>query len=424
MSPEINLIWNEVLHDLPTPVAWRQLAIVGFGLFFAWSINGFLKQFIAENLDDSNKLARGSIKRVLFPISSLLFIWVAQSLIQNSHHVGVLQLANKLLLAMIAIRLIVYAIRSVFPLSTWIRPLENVMVWSIWFILALHLSGYLHDIIQALESVEVNFGKTPLNLYMLIQGVVTIFLTLLLAMWLSASVETRLMRQTQVSMNLRVVLVKIVRILFSLIAILVALSAVGLDITLLSVFGGALGVGLGFGLQKIASNYVSGFIILLDKSMKIGDLLTIDGNYGEVTDLRSRYTVLRKLDGTQVVIPNETLITSSVVNHSYTDKLMRLQMPVQVSYQTDLNLVIELLTTIIKTHPRPLKEPQPSVHIVSFGDNGIDLMLNLWIDDPQLGTMQLQTELYLALWNAFKEKGISIPYPQREVRILNENLGK
>jgi small-conductance mechanosensitive channel len=200
---------------------------------------------------------------------------------------------------------------------------------------------------------------------------------------------------------------------------MIALSAEGLDITMLSVFGGALGVGLGFGLQRIASNYVSGFIILLDKSMQIGDVVTIDMHYGVVSDLRTRYLVLRKLDGTQVIIPNETLIITPVINHSFTEHKARVQLPIQVSYDSDLEVVMKLMYDIAQDHPRVLLEPAPVVHLKSFGESGIDLMLTVWIPDPEEGSAALQSEINLKIWQTFKANNISIPYPQREVRILN-----
>jgi small-conductance mechanosensitive channel len=209
------------------------------------------------------------------------------------------------------------------------------------------------------------------------------------------------------------------------IAILIALSAVGLDITMLSVFGGALGVGLGFGLQRIASNYVSGFIILLDKSMQIGDVVTIDVHYGVVSDLRTRYLVLRKLDGTEVIIPNETMIINPVINHSFTDHKARVQLPIQISYDSALEFAMQLMREAAERHPRVLVEPAPSVQIRGFGESGIDLMLIVWIPDPEEGSAALQSEIYLEIWRAFKQNNISIPYPQREVRIINldtENL--
>jgi len=221
-------------------------------------------------------------------------------------------------------------------------------------------------------------------------------------------------------MNLRVVLSKLLRVLLLFIAILIALSAVGLDITMLSVFGGALGVGLGFGLQRIASNYVSGFIILLDKSMQIGDIVTIDNHYGVVSDLRTRYLVLRKLDGTEVIIPNETLITTPVINHSFTDHRGKITMPVQVGYESPLELAMQLMVDIAVRNPRVLVEPAPSVQIKGFAESGIDLMLSFWIPDPEEGSGSLQSDIYLEIWKVFNKNAISIPYPQREVRILND----
>ena len=219
-------------------------------------------------------------------------------------------------------------------------------------------------------------------------------------------------------MYFRVVMTKLVRILLTLVGVLVALSAVGFDITLLSVFGGALGVGLGFGLQKIASNYVSGFIILLDESVHLGDVITLDGHYGVVEQIRSRYLVLRKLDNTEVIIPNETLIASAVINHSLTDRRAKVQMPIQVSYEGDLELAMRIMREAAERHPRVLDDPAPEVHLKGFGESGIDLQLSFWIPDPEEGSSSLQSALYLEIWRAFQVQGVSVPYPQREIRIL------
>jgi small-conductance mechanosensitive channel len=237
-------------------------------------------------------------------------------------------------------------------------------------------------------------------------------------LWFSRLLENRLMRSEQLSVNMRVVISKLVRIALSFLAILMALSAVGLDITLLSVFGGALGVGLGFGLQKIASNYVSGFIILTDKSMQIGDVITIDGHHGIVNDLRSRYMVLHRLDGTEVIIPNETLITSSVINHSFTEHKAQVQMPIQVGYESPLELAMELMTVAAASQDRVLRNPAPDAKIKGFGASGIDIVLTFWIPDPEEGSGGLQSAIYLDIWRAFQKHGVSIPYPQHEVRIL------
>jgi small-conductance mechanosensitive channel len=215
------------------------------------------------------------------------------------------------------------------------------------------------------------------------------------------------MRAEQVNANMRVVLGKILRIILLFIATLIALSAVGLDITLLSVFGGALGVGLGFGLQRIASNYVSGFIILLDKSMQIGDVISVDKHYGMVSDMRSRYMVLSKPDGTHVIIPNESLITTAVVNHSLTEHKGRVQIDLAINADAPLELALQLMQDITKQHMRVLQKPAPVARIKGFSEHGVELSLTVWVADPENGVLSLQSALYMDIWKVFKENKIS-----------------
>ena len=192
----------------------------------------------------------------------------------------------------------------------------------------------------------------------------------------------------------------------------------GIDLTVLSVFGGALGVGLGFGLQKIASNYVSGFIILLDRSIRIGDWITADNHYGEVRQITTRYTVVRSLSGVEAIIPNDMLVTATVLNNTYADKQLRLAVKVSVAYSTAIEPVLELLAEIASRHPRVLKEPPPNAIVTALGDNGIELELGFWIEDPEKGRQNLCSEISVAILSEFRTRRIEIPYPQREVRIL------
>ncbi|MDP2070476.1 mechanosensitive ion channel family protein [Methylotenera sp.] len=418
MKQEILLIWQEVLADISTEAALWQFAIIIAASTLAWAINGALRAYVMSNAPENWKLGIGGINRVLFPLSTLIFVYIAQLILAYWQHTSLLQLASKLLLAMAVIRLVVYAVRYIVAPGGLLKTLENTVSGFIWIVTALHLSGLLPQILNVLEDVKFSIGKNPFNLLLALQAILTILVTIFITLWFSRVVENRLMSAQNVNMNLRVVLAKLLRVFLLFIAILFALSAVGLDITMLSVFGGALGVGLGFGLQRIASNYVSGFIILLDKSMQIGDVVTIDTHYGVVSDLRTRYLVLRKLDGTEVIIPNETLIINPVINHSSTDHKARVQMPVQVSYASSLELAMELMRDIAFRHPRVLELPLPAVQIQGFGESGIDLVLNLWIPDPEEGSAGLKTEIYLEIWRAFQKNNISIPYPQREVRIL------
>ena len=202
-------------------------------------------------------------------------------------------------------------------------------------------------------------------------------------------------------------------------AILFALPAVGIDLTVLSVFGGALGVGLGFGLQKIASNYISGFIILMDRSVSLGDLVTIDSHTGQLTKMTARYVVVRSLTGTESIIPNDTLITSTVVNQSYTDKRVRQSINIQVGYDSDLELAMRLMEEAAVRQPRILKEPAPKALLLRFADSGVELELGFWVDDPQAGTLRLKSDLQLEIWQAFRQQQIEIPYPQRVVRMAD-----
>lgn len=424
MNPEIDLIWQEILADISTPAALWQLLIMAVALLFAWAVNGALRAYFLDKLPENLRPMLGAINRVLFPISAFIFVATARFVLDGWLHVGILRLGSRLLLAMAVIRLIVYALRYIFSPSGWLKTLEHVMAWTIWLGLALHLSGFLPQIIQVLEDVQFSIGKNPVNLLIILQGMFTVVITIFVALWLSRMLENRLMNTTHVSMNMRVVLVKLVRIVFIFLAVLIALSAVGLDITLLSVFGGALGVGLGFGLQKIASNYVSGFIILLDKSMSIGDVMTVETHYGVVKDMRSRYTTLRKLDGTEVIIPNEMMITQVVINHTSAQHKARIQMPIQVAYDSDLDVAMRILKEVATEHARTLKDDNIFVLIKGFGESGIDLTLNFWIADPEEGSAILQSELYHRIWQLFKQHAIVIPYPQREIRMLGTMGGE
>lgn len=418
MNGEMQLVWSELLDDLPKAAMLWQFAVIAASLGSAWVLSGLLRAYVMRHAQESWKVSIGGFNRVLFPLSSLTFIYIASFALHHWQHVSLLTLVVKLLWAMAAIRLAVYALRYIFNPTGWVRAMEHVISRTIWVVLALHLSGFWPDILAFLEDVSFKVGKSHLNLLLVIQAILTLLITLFVSLSLSRMLENRLMRADKVDMNVRVVLSKLIRIALSLIAILMGLSAVGLDITLLSVFGGALGVGLGFGLQKVASNYVSGFIILLDDSMHIGDVVTVDGHYGIVSELRFRYMVLRKLDGTEVVIPHETLMTTAVINHSYTSRNSKINMPVQVSYEGDLELAMALVKGAANAHARVLEEPHVDVQIKGFGENGVDLNLAFWIPDPEEGSASLQSEIYLAIWRAFKQHDIVIPYPQRDVRMI------
>lgn len=424
MNQEMQLVWTELFVDLTTPFALWQFAIIGMAGSFAWVMNGLVRAKVMRSAPESWKLGIAGINRVLFPLISLIAIQVAQLVLAMMHSpvASLLHLASSLLVALVLIRIAAYAVRYIMAPSGIVKTLENSITSFILIVLGLYLSGLLLPLLDTLESVQFSLGKSQLNLLLILQAILTIIITIFIALSLSRVLENKLMRNEHINMNMRVVMSKLLRGFLLVIALLIGLSAVGLDVTLLSVFGGALGVGLGFGLQRIASNYVSGFIILLDRSMQIGDVLTVDSHYGVVTDLRTRYLVLRKLDDTEVIIPNEMLIINPVINHSFSDPKARVQLPVQISYDSPLETAMQLIADAAKQHPRVLATPAPTVHIKGFADNGIDLILTIWMPDPEEGPAAMQSDVYLAIWRAFKANNITIPYPQREVRMVNNGL--
>jgi small-conductance mechanosensitive channel len=220
---------------------------------------------------------------------------------------------------------------------------------------------------------------------------------------------------------MRVGLTKFSSVFLYSIAIIIALNTVGIDLTTLTVFGGAIGVGLGFGLQRIASNFISGFILLFDSSIKPGDVITVGDRFGWVVALHARYIVVKDRDGVETLIPNENIITSEVTNWSYSDKHVRVKIPLQVSYQDDVEHAMQLMLDACNTSDRVLKNPEPTVRLRAFEDNGIKLELRLWLDDPEKGVGSVKSDINLAIWKSFKENNITIPFPQRDVHIIKSD---
>lgn len=278
----------------------------------------------------------------------------------------------------------------------------------------MYIGGLWPALRGLLDGIGVSFGAQRVTLLLVLQGVLSITITVLLALWLGRLIETRMMRASSVNVNLRMMATKFAQAIPLLAAILIALPAVGIDLTVLSVFGGMLGVGIGFGLQKIASNYISGFIILMDRSVSISDLIRVDKYTGQLTKMTARYVVMRAMDGTETIVPNETMIISPVVNHSYTDK--RVRVPVQVAYESDLDVVGRILIEAAQRHPRVLQDKPPKMLIREFADSGINIELGVWITDPQDGTTNLRSYLYFDIWREFKAHGIEIPNTQHNLR--------
>ncbi len=420
-SSEFNALLLDLWTELHSIDILRQLVLLAVCVAAGWFIASAYNRRASAHTptDTAQALGIGSLQRLMFPTSSLLLVLLARSVIRIwDESPELLTAAAALLLAMALIRLAIYVMRHTFAPSAWLRSSERWISWATWLAVAVYLTGLWPPLRDGLHEIGFKIGEQRFSLLLLLQGAVSVVITLLMALWLGRIAESRLMRATTLEVNLRVMFSKLAQIVLLLIALLITLPAVGIDLTVLSVFGGMLGVGIGFGLQKIAANYISGFIILLDRSVSIGDLVTISDHTGTLTKMTARYVVVRSLAGLEAIIPNESLITATVINHSLSDRKVRVGVPIQVAYSTDLDAARTIMVKAAEKIPRVLKDPAPATLIIGFADSGINLELGVWVEDPDQGVYGLRSDLYADIWREFRSSGIEIPYPQREIRIL------
>ncbi len=437
----INSPLHEVLQALAEGLArpahfWSAIAIgcalVG-GWFASRTVRRRVEARLAERIAvggaqaDALKFSIDGFRRLAFPISTLMLLWLGEGVLRIAGqlpHAGdarLLRLAMTLLGAMALVRFVIYVLRRVFPRASFIGAFERVIALAVWSVVALHVIGVLDDVVQWLDVHRLPLGREPVSLWTLVSGTGSVLVTLLVALWAGSVLESRLLRAESVDMNLRVVAARLLRALLIVVGLMMALSLAGIDLTILSVFGGALGVGLGLGLQRIASNYVSGFIILLDRSLRIGDLITVEKYYGVVTQIRTRYTVVRALDGTEAIVPNEMLVASPVTNHSYSDRRVRVAVKVSVGYDTDTRHALALMEEAARSTARVLAEPPAGAVLLGFGADGLDLEVGFWIGDPEQGRLNVQSEVAQAILERFRAEKISIPFPQRDIRVVGWN---
>ena len=413
--------FDTLLNQLGAPPGWAQLAIVAAGFLFAWLLARLVREKIPDHLEPGAfKIGAGSVQRVVLPLLALVFIWLGKIVFAKWHPAPILGVALLLVASFALIRLSLYLLRHLFRVSPLLKASERAIAYIVWGVAALYLTGLLPEISAALDEVSFAVGNKKITMLSVIQALLSLLLTLVVTLAVSVVIEKRVMKAQTLDTSMRVFAGKLIRALAFVIAILIALPLMGIDITVLSVFGGAVGVGLGLGLQKIASNYVSGFVILLDRSIRPGDLVTIADRHGVVSDIRARYTVVRGLDGTEAIIPNDSIIGNMVLNHSYTDRTVAIKTSVSISYQSDAERAMALLRGIAIAQVRVLDTPEPTVWIKNLGDNGIELELTTWIRDAEQGQGALRSDIYLAVLRAFAQECIDIPYPQREIRIVSD----
>ncbi len=409
---------DEWIAALLKPAALIELAVLVACVLLAWLLVRLARRAAGDVDDTSVMFGRRIIDGVLFPLLLLFFAYISAGLLARWVPQAVFVVAIPVLVSLAVIRLGVKVLQVAFKTATWVKPLERTISWLAWIAMALWVSGLLPVILDELDQIKWKVGASTLSVRTMLEGAVTASVVLLITLWISSAIEGRLLRSaTGGELSLRKAVSNVVRVVLIFVGLIVALSSVGIDLTALSVLGGAIGVGVGFGLQKLASNYVSGFVMLAERSVRIGDNVRVDTFEGRITEINARYTVVRALSGRESIVPNELFITERIENLSLSDLRVLQSTVISVGYDSDPELVMRLLIEAAETQDRVLRDPGPGVNLTNFGPDGIEFTLNYWMTDPENGQANLRSRINLQILKSLRENNIDIPYPQRVMHI-------
>lgn len=417
------------LQSLSHPRILVELAALALCVLLAWLCVFLVRRAVGyhyeEDSENNNPLAgrhhtvflgRRVLDGVLFPLTLLGLAYVARAVLLQWWPVTTFKVALPILMALVLVRTGAQVLRAAFVQAPWVLAIERTISWLAWGTMVLWVTGLLPLLLRDLEDITWKVGGSSMSVRTLIEGLITAAAVLIAALWVSSALEERLLRQaTGGSLSVRKAFSNALRALLLFVGLITALSAVGIDLTTLSVLGGAVGVGIGMGLQKLTASYVSGFIILTERSVRIGDSVRVDNFEGRVTDITGRYTVIRTVSGRESIVPNEMLINNRVENLSLADPRVWNSTVVSVGYDSDVEVVMRLLSEAALSQTRVLRDPPPSVALSAFGVDGLEFTVGFWIDDPQNGLLGLRSDINLAILRALREHGIDIPYPQRVV---------
>jgi small-conductance mechanosensitive channel len=370
--------------------------------------------------------SQGSVVATPALVALGLVILARAAMLTANFDVTVLDAAAHLIAAFVVVRVVVLLFTASLGNKSWMQHWESRVTLFIWLAIAAEYLGWLDPIISTLDGIGIAAGKSRITVWSVLKLLFTLTLFVLVAAWISRWVERRLKKLSNLAPSTRIGIAKFANAFLIGLSILMGLNAAGVDLTALTVLTGAIGLGLGFGLQSIAANFVSGFVLLMDRSIKPGDVISLSGqsgtsteNFGWVQELRGRYVVVRDRDGVEMLVPNQQLISNAVINWSYTDPRIRLKLPIRVSYQDDPEVALAVLLTACEGHSRVLRDPPPVSRLMHFSDSGIELELRFWISDPQEGVNNVRSEVNRAIWRLFKEHKITIPVAQREIIVHN-----
>lgn len=413
----LDLLLRDASHGA---LAW-EIAVLSGCLAVAWGVCWLMGRRAPA---DSIWFGRGTVDGVLFPMLALGLTYSARVGLGSFGEVPLLRVAVPVLIALVGIRLLARVFTVVFPRSALARLMERLFSWVAWFAAVLWILGLMPAVLEEMEAIRFSFGKSEVSLLAIVQGTLSSGLVMVLALWVASALERQVLRDTVADLSLRKAASNVIRASLLLLGFLFALSAVGVDLTALSVLGGALGVGLGFGLQKLAANYVSGFVILAERSLRIGDTVRVDNFEGVVADIKTRYTLIRSLSGRESIVPNEKLITERIENLSLADPKVLLSTEVGVSYDADVEQVRAILLDAARGAARVIADPGPGVQLARFGANALEFKLVFWIADPQNGASAVISDVNFRVLQGLRAAGIEIPYPQQVVHEAKERLAR
>jgi len=431
MPIEDALAWFEEnvaswLQTMQEPQFWWQVAVLVVTTGLAWFLAGRWRSLNQRMIDEpaASHMRRSfltGLNRVAFPVLLMTGVGIATAIMRPlKYDSALLEVINTLILAFFVIRLAIYILDATFRPGPFLRAWENVLTVLLWIAVALYLLGWMDEVAIGLDRFAMTIGEIRISPLSILQFVLAIVFFLLLATFLSRFIQRRIMRADYMTVSMRIGLSKVARFSLYTVAVLVALNAVGINLTTLTVLSGAIGVGIGFGLQRIIANFISGFVLIADRSIKQGDVITVGQSFGWVEELAARYVVVRDRDGVETLIPNENLMINEVINWSHTDRKVRIKLPVSISYGDDPEEAMALLLKAAEVSDRVLDNPEPVARLMAFGDNGIELQLRVWIQDPEQGIGNVRSDINLAIWQAFKAAGVTIPFPQRDVHMYQK----
>ena len=411
--------FSRIHEALLWPAGWAEIALTGFSIGIAWAVDRRALRAHVRRVHPEGAAMVG----VGFPLLALVLLFVARWVYRRTFgEPFLLDIALPLMAALAIIRALIFGMRRIFPAHEWLLPWERAIGGGVWVLLLLYYLGVLPDIVDALDDVELPIGKSRVTLLSIVTAIAVVLGSLIVTLWISGLIERRLDRTTRLDSNLRTALARFIRAALLVVGGLIALEGIGFDLTLLTVFGGAVGVGIGLGLQKLASNYIAGFTILLDRSIRLGDTITVEGRWmGTVTSVTARYVLVRRLDGVEVIVPNETLVTTTVLNHSHAAPQIRVSTQVPLAWDADVEKALALLAEAAQADPAVIREAPfaPSAYVAGFGDTGVTLELVVFVNDPLIDQLKLRSAIHRAVIRTLASHGIGIAYPHREVHLVD-----